>query len=87
MSEGCHTTSSGRPQTSSTSPFERSNNKRAIWCDDLDAGLVGRGDEIKSFAELCPHDALEREHEPLELTVETFVRQALLHDGDRDRAP
>ena len=42
-----------------------------------------RRPEVKSLAELGPHHAFEREHEPLQLAVEPLVGQALLHERTR----
>ena len=76
-------TSSGRPQTSSNSPFEWSNNNVRSGAATSMLASSAAAIEIKSLAELGAQHALEREHQAIELAVETFVCQALLRDRDR----
>ena len=40
----------------------------------------------QAFVELGPHDAFERQHQPLQFAVETLEGHAPLHDGDGDGA-
>ena len=54
----------------------------AVGRDDFDARFVGRPLQVESLTELSTHDTLQRQHQPLQFAVQSFERQALLHDGD-----